>query len=272
MVASGEVPDQHYFRGSYGDRGVIPLWRDKDATDPNITGGTLETLETVYESSVSAERLFAYTYGILAQPAYVERFWDELEQPPPRLPITRDADLFGRVADHGAKLLYLHTYGTRFAGPNDDGTLPHGKARCEKRVSPDKYPAGFSYDPKTSVLRVGDGEFAPVSPEVWNYSVSGMQVVKSWLDRRKLKRSGRKSSPLDDIRPEQWIFADEFLDLLWVVEATIDLQPEGAALLEEVCASDLLTQGELPSPSDDERKPPKNAPAVGDQIELIAEE
>ena len=86
-------------------------------------------------------------------------------------------------------------------------------------------------------MRVGDGEFAPVAPEVWNYSVSGLQIVKSWLDYRKLKRSGRRSSPLDDIRPESWNFAEELLELLWVLEATIALQPEGEELLDMVCAS-----------------------------------
>ena len=79
---------------------------------------------------MSAERLFAYTYGILAQPSYVERFWDELEQPPPHVPITKDPELFQRVADHGARLLYLHTYGSRFATMGDDGTVPQGAALC----------------------------------------------------------------------------------------------------------------------------------------------
>ena len=108
-------------------------------------------------------------------------------------------------------------------------------------MTPHKYPAGISYDPTSGVLRVGDGEFAPASPEVWNYSVSGMQVVKSWLDRRKLKLSGRKSSQLDDILLQQWTFAGELLNLLWVIEATLDLHLEGASFLEEVCVSDLFS-------------------------------
>ena len=57
--------------------------------------------------------------------------------------------------------------------------------------------------------------------EVWRYSVSGLQVVKSWLNYRKLNRAGKKSSPLDDIRPEQWDFTEELLEMLWVLEETI---------------------------------------------------
>ncbi len=174
----------------------------------------LETVGAVYGIVVPPERLFAYAYGILAQPAYTERFWEELEHPPPRLPITRVDGLFQRVADHGARLLNLHTYGERFAGPEDDGSAPQGEARCVKAVPLDKYPFDFSYEPGSHTLRVGDGEFSPVKPCVWSFSVSGLQIVKSWLDYRKLKRSGRKSSPLDEIRPERWDFTEELLELL----------------------------------------------------------
>ncbi len=142
------------------------MWRDAEATQPNVTKGLLEAIGATHEAAMPHERFFAYAYGILAQPAYVERFWEELEQPPPRLPITKDADLFGRIADHGSRLLYLHTYGERFGGPSDDGSVPQGTARCTKAVPFDNYPEGCSYDPKARVLRVGDGEFAPVSPEV----------------------------------------------------------------------------------------------------------
>ena len=112
-VGSAELPDLHYFCGR-GAKDVIPLWRDAEATQPNLAAGLLETLRLAHKKAVSAPSLFAYTYGILCQPLYVEMFWDELEMPPPRLPITKDAELFRRVAEHGSRLLYLHTYGERF--------------------------------------------------------------------------------------------------------------------------------------------------------------
>ena len=269
-VGAAELPDLHYFCGR-GAKDVIPLWRDAEATQPNLTAGLLDTLRVAHGTAVSARSLFAYAYGILAQPAYLEMFWDELEMPPPRLPITKDAELFQRVAEHGGRLMYLHTYGERFGGPDDDGSVPQGEALCTKAVSLEQYPADFSYDPTMRVLRVGDGEFSPVSPDVWDYSVSGLQVVKSWLDRRKLNRSGRKSSPLDEIRPEHWEFTEELLELLWVLEATLALQPEGAALLHEVCSSRLFTQDELPTPSSEERQGPRTAAAEKQQLGLLPE-
>ena len=109
-VAAAEIPDLHHFSGR-GGKDVIPLWRNPDATQPNVTSGLLYAIGSFYGIPVSPDDLFAYTYGILAQPKYVETFWDELEQPPPRLPITKDGDLFRAVADHGVRLLFIHTYG-----------------------------------------------------------------------------------------------------------------------------------------------------------------
>ena len=265
-TATSAIPDLDHFRGSFGGKNVIPLWRDAEATQPNISSGLIRYISEAQNEAITAERLFAYAYGILAQPDYVRRFWDELEIPPPRLPITKDAGLFQRVAEHGARLLYLHTYGERFAGLSDDGSVPQGAARCTKAVSPDKYPSAFEYNQTTEVLHVGEGEFSPVTPQVWDYSVSGLQVVKSWLDYRKLNRAGRKSSALDEIRPERWEFTEELLELLWVLEATVSLHPEGTALLEEVCASDLFSRDELPSPTEKERQPPRNAPDVQEEL------
>ena len=270
-IAAADLPDLHSFRGSFGGKHIIPLWRGADATAPNVTNGILELISTSYNASIFPEQLFAYAYGILAQPEYVARFWDELELPPPRLPITKDPDLFARVAEHGRQLIYLHTYCRRFGRPGDDGLVPQGEARYSEPVSQEEYPADFDYDPSTRVLRIGDHKFAPVAPEVWSYSISGLEVVKSWLNYRKREPSGRRSSPLDDIRPERWEFAEELLELLWVLEATIALGPNGAALLESVCDSEIFTTDELPVPTSRERAPPRPAQITVEQPELEAQ-
>ena len=271
-VAAGELPDNDHFRGSFGARHIIPLYRDAEEEETNVAAGLLETMADALGSPVSAEALFAYAYGILAQPAYVERFWDELEMPPPRLPITKEAHLFRQVSRHGARLLYLHTYAKRFGVADDPernhGFVPHGAARCVEAVSTERYPEGFSYDPDTQVLKIGDGKFSPVAPEVWGYSVSGLQVVRSWLDRRKPNPSGRRSSPLDEIRPERWEFTEQLLELLWILERTVALQPEGEELLVKTLGSPLFSAQELPSPTAEERSPPEIASSKGEQIGL----
>jgi hypothetical protein len=68
------------------------------------------------------------------------------------------------------------------------------------------------------------------------------------------KRSGRSSSPLDDIRPRVWEFDEELLDLLWVLDHTIDMQPELKKNLDRILNSDLFLSNDLPKPTDAERK------------------
>ena len=147
------------------------------------------------------------------------------------------------------------------------GTRKRGRAPAAPRGD---YPEGHRYDESTRTLYVGKGEFAPVAPEVWNYSVSGLQVVKSWLDYRKRKPGGKQSSPLDEIRPEHWEFGGELLALLWVLERTIALQPAGERLLDEILASELFKASDLPTPQPHERKPPSppsgTAPLGGKQM------
>lgn len=67
----------------------------------------------------------------------------------------------------------------------------------------------------------------------------GIAVVRSWLSYRMRSGAGRKSSPLDDIRPERWTsqLTEELRELLWVLEATVAMFPALAELLESVVAS-----------------------------------
>jgi hypothetical protein len=262
-VATALIPDLDHFRGSFGAKHVIPLWRDAQAVQPNVTHGVLHALAQQYRHPVSAPDLFAYAYAALATPEYVRRFWDELTIPGPRLPITQDAALFDRAVALGCRLLWLHTYGERFVPPGERlGRIPPGQARClvGTPAAPQDYPESYRYDAANQELYIGKGRFAPVRPEVWEFSVSGLQVVKSWLDYRMKRGAGRKSSPLDYIRPTSWQFDGELLDLLWVLEHTVDLFPELTLLLRDIVNGELLAASDFPPPRPAERSGPKEAP------------
>lgn len=251
---SAYVPDMNYFHGRNGR--AVPLWRDAAASEPNVTAGLLDVLAETYGVAVSPEDLFAYAYGLLASPSYVETFSEELVLPGPRLPVTRDAALFREVSALGRSLIGLHTYGERFGG-----RIPRGEARNTVAVpsAPEDYPNDFSYDQETKTLHVGAGEFGPVSPEVWGFSVSGLQVVKSWLGYRMRERAGRLSSELDKTRPERWTveFTRELLELLWVLEATVAVWPELSEKLGAVVSGEVFSAADFPVPQDAERKAPE---------------
>lgn len=257
-------PDLHHFCGR-GAKDVIPLWREAAGTQPNLPAGLLDVVGETIGTPVTPEDFLAYTYAVLAAPSYVETFSEELTLPGPRLPVTRDAALFSRAVASGRRLLWLHIYGERFVPAQANRSeVPAGFAKCIKAVcsAADYYPEDFSWTegatPGSGTLRVGKGEFAPVSDKVWAYSVSGYEVVKGWLGFRMKQRSGRKSSPLDDIRPEAWTAAltTELLELLWVLEATIEMQSSLEELLAEIVASPTLAAAGLPQPTAAERQAP----------------
>jgi hypothetical protein len=127
----------------------------------------------------------------------------------------------------------------------------------------DHYPKTFTYYEEAQRLQVGDGVFEPVSPEVWNFSVSGLQVIRSWLSYRMKEGAGKRSSPLDDIRPEKWPadFTEELCYLLWILEQTVALAPELSALLDKIVEGPVFAADELPTPTAEERAAPKPAEA-----------
>ena len=174
---------------------------------------------------------------------------------PVHVPITRDPDLFGRAVDFGRDLLWYHTWGERF-GDGSRSTLPAGSATARAPVV--SYPDNFRYRPDDQTLEVGTGLFGPVSQEVWDFQVSGLRVLRSWLGYRMAKRKGRKSSPLDDIRPKTWVFTDELLRLITILQHTVDITPTAAQLLDEIVNGPLLLATDLPPPHRRRTQTPEN--------------
>lgn len=279
LTVSPYVPDLHHFRGSYGAKNVMPLYRDPAGETPNLTDGILEALHTAFAAHVAAARsgddadadgsqppasdrptaedLLAYAYGIGGTAAFSQRFAEQLSEAagPVRIPITSDPALFAEAVALGRDLLRWHTWGERFA-PSPKAKLPPGIA--SETVPVTAMPQDLkdcSYDPQTEQLTVGTGIFAPVSEEVWNFEVSGLRVLRSWLGYRMKNRSGRKSSDLDDIRPTRWTQSSELLLLLAILEHTVEVTPQATELLTQIVNGPLIPASDLPTPTPAQRKP-----------------
>jgi hypothetical protein len=255
LSISANVPDLHYFRGSFGAKEILPLYRDAQAQHPNLHPALAVSLKQAFGKMVSTEDIAAYLYAVLAHPSYTMRFHEELENREVRVPVTLDKELFAAAIAIGRRLIYLHSYGERIAQAQ---TWLHGRARCTKAIATESLPEKFRYDEATQTLHVGDGLFKPVAPAVWEFEVSGLKVVQSWLGYRMKNRKGKKSSPLDDITPTNWPpeFTSELLRLLHLLEETLEIFPQQAALLEQIIKGPLLDADRLETPSDKYRKPP----------------
>ena len=205
----------------------------------------------------------AYIAGIAAHPAYTARFRDDLTQPGLRIPITAKPKLFAEVAELGRTIIWLHTFGERFSNPAED--RPARPPRLSKEKAP-RYPAAgmipphpaplpetMSYDESKNRLTVGSGYVDNVSPEVWNYEVSGKQVLTQWFSSRKLHREKppmgdkRPPSELCKIQVESWPaeYTTELLNVLHVLGRLVELEKPQAKLLAKVCSSPTLTMDEL---------------------------
>jgi type ISP restriction-modification system protein len=80
---------------------------------------------------------------------------------------------------------------------------------------------------------IGQGYVERVRPEVWNYEVSGKQVLRQWFSYRKANRARpiigdrRPPSKLGDIQPDQWIaeYTTELLNMLNAIGRLIEIEP-----------------------------------------------
>ena len=255
------IPDLHHYHGRGGR--VYPLWRDRNATEPNIKPALLTHLAKVFAQPVKAEDVMAYLAAVMAHPAFTARFKADLARPGLRVPLTADAKLFAEAVALGSEVIWLHTYGERFV--DAAAGRPKGPPRLPKESAPsipakgaipgapEPLPDTMDYDPATRRLKVGKGFIENVTPEMWAYEVSGKQVLWHWFSYRRRDRTRpiigdrRPPSPLDKIQPDHWLpeYTSDLLDLLHVLGRLIALEPRQADLLERICAGKLRKADEL---------------------------
>ena len=158
----------------------------------------------------------------------------------------------------GREVIWLHCYGERFADPADG--RPTGTPRLARGQgptipangaipgTPEPLPDFMDYEPATHRLRIGKGIIDTVPQAVWNYEVSGKNVLRQWFSYRKLDRSRpiigdrRLPSPLNQILPEHWLYeyTSDLIDLLHVLGRLVALEPQQAQLLDEIIAGPLI--------------------------------
>ncbi|MBQ0902667.1 type ISP restriction/modification enzyme [Micromonospora sp. U21] len=273
VTFTSEVPDLHHYKGSFGGR-TYPLWLDRDGLASNVVPGLLEHLANAYSRQVRASDLFAYLAAVLANPAFPATFAEDLSTPGIRVPLTANADLFRRAVEIGQRVLWLHSYGQRFydAAADKPRRSPRLGPKTAPKVlpghaipgDPEHMPDGrLGYDADKHELIVGDGRIGNVTPKMRNYEVSGVNVLDKWFSYRRRSRDrpmmgDRRVSALNSLQLDHWPddYTIELIDLLNVLGLLIELEPDQAALLDEIVVGPLVTvdtlkkAGVLPVPPD----------------------
>lgn len=265
VTFSALIPDLHHYNGRGGR--VFPLWRDAKASESNVKPTLLAHLTKTYGKAVHAEDMMACLAAVMAHPAFTARFAPDLVRPGLRVPLTADAALFDEAVALGREIVWLHCYGERFADPaagrpSAAPRLPKGQgpvipADGAIPGAPEPLPDTMDYDAATRRLRIGKGHIDNVPQAVWDYEVSGKNVLRQWFSYRKLDRTRpiigdrRPPSPLDRIQPDHWLaeYTSDLIDLLHVLGRLVLLEPRQADLLERICAGPLFATDDLKTAS-----------------------
>ena len=262
LTITGLIPDYDHYKGSFGGR-VFPLWSDAAATVSNFRPGLLTSLTQEYGGEVMAEDLVAYIAAVAAHPAFTARFQPDLSTPGIRIPLTANVDTFREAAALGRIVIWLHTFGERMADPANGrppgpprlpvGVRPFVPADGAIPPDPAVMPDSIDYDATKKRLLVGAGFVENVTAGMWNYEVSGKQVLRQWFSYRRANRERpiigdrRTPSPLGDIQPDHWLpeYTTELLNVLNILGWLVDLEPAQAGLLERICAGPLISSDDL---------------------------
>jgi hypothetical protein len=255
------IPDQHHYAGRGGR--VFPLWNNAAGTGPCTTDAAIAALTKTYGVAPKSEDVFAYVAALLANPAYTQTFKADLIRPGLRVPLTADRKLFDKAAGLGREVIWLHTFGERFADPAQgrpagqprlpDAERPKVLAGKPIPDTPQGFPDTIDYDPAKKELKIGNGVVAPVAPEVWAYEVSGKQVLRQWFSYRRKNREKpqigdrRPPSPLGEIQPDHWLpeYTTELLNVINVLGLLVKLEPAQAALLDEIVDGPLIPANKI---------------------------
>ena len=137
---------------------------------------------------LTPEDIFHYTYAVFHSPGYRSRYAEFLKIDFPRLPLTRNLELFHELAQLGGELVALHLLEsprldqplTTYIGPANPEVKRVGWANNAVWLDAPPTPRGSTSAPHPGVIG-----FHGVPEAVWNFHIGGYQVCEKWLKDRK---------------------------------------------------------------------------------------
>ena len=179
---------------------------------PNLNPELTKSLAETYGEEPMPEAVFYYTYGVLYANSYRSKYAEFLKIDFPKVPFTKDYDLFLKIGECGRKLVDLHLVRlaeldepiAKFQGSGDNKVEKPSYVGEKKRV----------YINKTQY-------FEGVERGVWEYQIGGYQVAWKWLKDRK-----GKALSVDDIR--------HYCKVITALKKTMEVQREIDSLFPDV--------------------------------------
>jgi hypothetical protein len=181
---------------------LFSLKEEPTKKTPNIAFKLFTVLSKVYKKEPTSEDIFYYIYAILYSNIYRTKYAEFLKKDFPKIPFTKNYELFCKVAEHGRMLIDLHLLkspklnppNTKFQGKGDNGI------------------GRFKYSEKERRVYINQNQyFEGIVKDVWQYQIGGYQVCDKWLKDRK-----KETLSLDDIK--------RYCKIVTSLERTIEIQ------------------------------------------------
>ena len=174
-LATNRLSDFHFT----GDTQCLPLYRytPDGQRVSNITEWGLRQFREHYgDDTITAEGIFAYTYAVLHDPEYRQKYAVDLLREFPRLPLYRDFDNWRRM---GQELLDLHI-GFESAEPWPLERVDKATRANKVLLKADKHQGTIDLDSRTILTDVPES--------AWRYRLGSRSALEWVLDQHKERK------------------------------------------------------------------------------------
>jgi len=144
--------------------------------EPNIPQALFEKLSSCYGKKPAPEDILYYIYGVFYSNIYREKYAEFLKIDFPRIPFTKDYDLFIELGKLGQELAEIHLM--------KSDQLNNTFSRFE--ISGNNSVKKVEYKEDEKHVSINDIQyFSNIDKNIWEYQIGGYQVMHKWLKDRK---------------------------------------------------------------------------------------
>ena len=177
----------------------------------NIAVAVFEQLKNAFGKIPTPEQILSYCYAALYSNIYREKYAEFLKIDFPRIPFTKNYELFKEMSKLGDELIELHLL--KHKALNNPVVKYRGKGNEDVIERP-------IYDETKEIVHINEHRyFEHITPEVWNYQIGGYRVMEKYLN-------GRKGRQMDD--------PQHYCKMGTSIAKTIELQKEIDKLFPKV--------------------------------------
>lgn len=196
----------------YSNNNNNSLFEKTGVQQINFSPKFWQKLKGSFVETLDPWKFFNYIYAVLYSNTYRQKYNEFLKIDFPKIPFTKDAELFYKVGELGKELVDLHLLKSEKLG------TPLSKFP----ITGDNVARERKYNLKEKRIYINEKQyFDSVEPEIWNYYIGGYQVLDKWLK----DRIGKILSPED---------INHYLKIIATLKHTIELQKEINKLYPEI--------------------------------------